>query len=130
VPLLHLFLVHSRGLERGPNWSWADGVDADTLAEELVGKSADETDLPCLGDGVVEEHWWASVCDYNRGQSMYCPGECDEAVSPTQGCGDNNVTTLRDVRDGMLGHEAVCVSGNACRADYEILTRYRTDLSS
>ena len=47
--------------------SGADGVDSDSLADELVGQSTDHTDLGGLGHGVVEQRGRTGVGDLRGG---------------------------------------------------------------
>lgn len=63
MPRLHLFFVHSGRLERCPNGTWADGVDSDTLGQELVGKTSDHGDLCTFGHGVIDQHRRSSIRD-------------------------------------------------------------------
>jgi len=64
VPLLHLLVIHRGWLERGPNGTGADGVDADPLGDELIGEAADHGDLRAFGHAVVEEHRGSGVCHW------------------------------------------------------------------
>lgn len=63
MPSLHLLLVHGGGLKRGPDGTWANGVDSDTLLEELVGETSDHGDLSAFGHRVVDKHGWTGVSD-------------------------------------------------------------------
>lgn len=47
------FLVHGCGDERGPDGTGANGVDADPLADLLVGKSAGEGYDGTFGGGIA-----------------------------------------------------------------------------
>lgn len=47
--------------------SRADGVDSDSLADELVGQTTDHTDLSGLGHGVVEQRGGTGIGDLRGG---------------------------------------------------------------
>ena len=55
VPFLERVLVHGGLLQGRPDGTGRDGVDSDTLRQELVAEAADHGDLGSLGHGVVEE---------------------------------------------------------------------------
>ena len=55
VELFQVLLTHGRDDEGRPDRSWSDGVDTNTLANELVRESAGERDDCAFRRGVIEE---------------------------------------------------------------------------